>query len=78
MPNVLEWDGPVVMTTTKPQDVNLVLARRRALGPVWVVAPAGCRGIDTSCWLPVAYATDGESADRRRFAGAWSTPFDGN
>ena len=64
VPNVLEWDGPVVMTTTKPQDVNLVLARRRALGPVWVVAPAGCPGIDTACWSPVAYATDGESADR--------------
>jgi len=64
VPNVLEWDGPVVMTTTKPQDVSMVLARRRALGPVWVVAPAGCPGVETACWSPVAYAVDAEAADR--------------
>lgn len=64
VPNVLEWDGPVVMTTTKSQDVSLVLARRQALGPVWVVAPAGCPGVETSSWSPVDYSVDEESADR--------------
>lgn len=63
-PNVLEWPGSVVMTTTKPQDVALVYARRTALGPVWIVAPAGCPGYPTACWSPVDYATDEESADR--------------
>ena len=64
VPNVLEWPGSVVMTTTKPQDVELVYARRAALGPVWVVAPGGCPGVETACWSPVDYAVDEEAADR--------------
>jgi type IV secretory pathway TraG/TraD family ATPase VirD4 len=64
VPNVLEWDGPVVMTTTKPQDATLVLARRQALGPVWVVAPAGGAGLPATGWSPVGYCTDEEHADR--------------
>jgi type IV secretion system protein VirD4 len=63
-PNVLEWPGSVVMTTTKPQDVALVHAHRAALGPVWLVAPASCPGFPTACWSPVDYAADEESADR--------------
>jgi type IV secretion system protein VirD4 len=63
-PNVLEWAGPMVMTTTKPQDVALVHARRSQLGPVWVIAPGGCPGFPESGWSPVAYASDDEAADR--------------
>ncbi len=63
-PNVLEWAGPVVTTTTKPQDVAVVHAARSARGPVWVVAPGGCPGYDLSGWSPVDYCVDEESADR--------------
>ena len=63
-PNVLEWHGPLVMTTTKAAAVAAIHARRVALGPVWVVAPGGCPGLPTSGWSPVDYATDEESADR--------------
>ena len=63
-PNVLEWAGSLVMTTTKAQDVALVHARRSALGPLWVIAPAGCPGFQESGWSPVDYATDEQSADR--------------
>lgn len=63
-PNVLEWAGPLVLTTTKAQDVALVHARRSALGPVWVIAPGGCAGFALSGWSPVAYSSDDEAADR--------------
>ena len=63
-PNVLEWTGSVVMTTTKLSDVALIHEQRGKVGPVWVVAPAGAVGFDTVGWSPVDYARDAESADR--------------
>ena len=63
-PNVSEWAGPVVMTTTKVADLALIHAHRASLGPVWVVAPAGAPGYETAGWSPVAYAVDAEAADR--------------
>lgn len=63
-PNVLQWAGSVVMTTTKPADVALVYAHRVRLGPVWLIAPAGAPGYATAGWSPVDYATDAEHADR--------------
>jgi type IV secretion system protein VirD4 len=64
IPNVLEWQGSVVMTTAKPQDLLPVMAARAAVGPVWVIAPGGAPGIETSAWSPVDYATDADAADR--------------
>lgn len=64
IPNVLEWQGSVVMTTAKPQDLVPVMAERSRRGRVWVVAPGGAPGMETACWSPVAYAVDAESADR--------------
>lgn len=52
------------MTMAKPQDLVPVLARRAAMGPVWVIAPAGAPGIDTAAWSPVDYCTDADAADR--------------
>jgi type IV secretion system protein VirD4 len=63
-PNVAEWEGPVVMTTTKVADLALIHAHRASLGPVWVVAPAGAPGYEAAGWSPVAYAVDAEAADR--------------
>jgi type IV secretion system protein VirD4 len=64
IPNVLEWQGSVVMTTAKPQDLLPVMAARSAMGPVWVIAPGGAPGIETSAWSPVDYANDADAADR--------------
>ena len=63
-PNVAEWAGPVVMTTTKVADLALIHAHRAQLGPMWVVAPTGAPGYHTAGWSPVAYASDAEAADR--------------
>lgn len=64
VPNVLDWDGPVVLTTAKPQDLEPICTARSQRGPVWVVAPGGAPGHDPVGWSPIAAAHDEESADR--------------
>ncbi|MCW2855544.1 MAG: Type secretory pathway VirD4 protein-like protein [Marmoricola sp.] len=64
VPNVIDWGGPVVMTTAKPQDLEPIVRARSAQGPVWVIAPGGAPGYQCVGWSPLAAATDEESADR--------------
>jgi type IV secretory pathway TraG/TraD family ATPase VirD4 len=64
LPNAAEWQGPLVVTTTKAADLDVIYARRSALGPVWVIAPAGIPGRETNHWSPVDYCTDAKSAER--------------
>ncbi|SFC97014.1 Type IV secretory pathway, VirD4 component, TraG/TraD family ATPase [Nocardioides terrae] len=64
VPNVLDWQGPVVLTTAKPQDLEPVITARRRNGPVWVIAPGGAPGHETSGWCPVTASHDDEAADR--------------
>ncbi|MET8451671.1 type IV secretory system conjugative DNA transfer family protein [Streptomyces sp. NPDC005209] len=64
LPNAAEWQGPLVVTTTKAADLDIIYARRRAVGPVWVIAPAGIPGRATNKWSPVEYCTDAKAADR--------------
>ncbi|AGJ59540.1 hypothetical protein F750_7116 (plasmid) [Streptomyces sp. PAMC 26508] len=64
LPNAAEWQGPLVVTTTKAADLDVIHARRRCLGPVWVIAPAGIPGRPTHRWSPVDYCTDAKAADR--------------
>ncbi|MEU5811529.1 type IV secretory system conjugative DNA transfer family protein [Streptomyces sp. NPDC047718] len=64
LPNAAEWQGPLVVTTTKVADLDIIHARRRWFGPVWVIAPAGIPGRDTDHWSPVEYCTDAKAADR--------------
>lgn len=64
LPNAAEWRGPLVVTTVKASDLDVIYARRRALGPVWVIAPAGLPGRQTHHWSPVDYSKDAKAADR--------------
>jgi type IV secretion system protein VirD4 len=64
VPNVLDWDGPVVLTTAKPQDLEPICRARAARGPVWVIAPGGAPGHETVGWSPIAAAFDDDQADR--------------
>ncbi|MEU1125533.1 type IV secretory system conjugative DNA transfer family protein [Streptomyces sp. NPDC005899] len=64
LPNAAEWQGPLVVTTTKAADLDIIYARRRCFGPVWVIAPAGIPGRPTQRWSPVDYCTDAKAADR--------------
>ncbi|MCU4750305.1 type IV secretory system conjugative DNA transfer family protein [Streptomyces sp. G-5] len=64
LPNAAEWRGPLVVTTTKAADLDVIYARRAALGPVWVIAPTGIPGRTTHRWSPVDYANSPKAADR--------------
>lgn len=64
VPNALDWDGPVVMTTAKPQDLAPVCLARARSGPVWVIAPGGAPGQDLAGWSPITYGDTPEAADR--------------
>ncbi len=56
VPNLLEWQGPAVVTSTKSELVDLTAAHRRGLGPVCVYDPTGEVGArsDTVSWSPLA------------------------
>ncbi len=62
--NAAEWQGPLVVTTVKAADLDVIYESRRHLGPVYVIAPAGIPGRKTARWSPVDYAKDPKSADR--------------
>lgn len=65
MGNAAEWQGPCVCTTTKAADLEAIYNSRRALGPVWIIAPAGLPGgRETAHWSPVDYACDADAAER--------------
>ena len=40
IPALLEWQGPVVTTSIKPDVLRATLAHRASLGPVWVYDPS--------------------------------------
>lgn len=45
IPAVLEWDGPVVVTSTKSDLLTATIARRRDMGRVMVFDPTGSTGL---------------------------------
>jgi type IV secretion system protein VirD4 len=56
VPNLLEWTGPAIVTSTKSELVDLTAAHRRLRGPVFVYDPTGeiGEGADTVSWSPLA------------------------
>jgi type IV secretion system protein VirD4 len=54
IPAMLEWDGPVVSTSVKPDVLHATLAERRAMGQVWVYDPLGVTGERSARWTPLA------------------------
>jgi type IV secretion system protein VirD4 len=55
IPAVLEWDGPVITTSIKPDVLRTTLRRRLALGEVWVYDPLGLSGVPGAQWTPLAH-----------------------
>ena len=56
VPNLLEWQGAAIVTSTKSELVDLTASHRRLLGPVCVYDPTGeVDGAgDTVTWSPLA------------------------
>jgi type IV secretion system protein VirD4 len=55
IPAVLEWQGPVITTSIKPDVLRATLRRRLALGEVWVYDPLGLSGVPVAQWTPLAH-----------------------
>jgi type IV secretion system protein VirD4 len=55
IPALLEWQGPAVVTSIKPDVLRATLNRRAALGEVWVYDPLGMSGVPAASWTPLAH-----------------------
>ena len=64
IPALLEWQGPVVTTSIKPDVLRATLAHRASLGPVWVYDPLGLSGVPSAQWTPLAYCKTYADAKR--------------
>jgi type IV secretory pathway TraG/TraD family ATPase VirD4 len=70
---IIEYPGPVIATTTKPDIYNLTSAVRAHLGPVHVFNPQHIGGVpSTFCWDPIDGCQDPATAIRRADAFAFA------
>ncbi|HEY2440362.1 MAG TPA: type IV secretory system conjugative DNA transfer family protein [Solirubrobacteraceae bacterium] len=72
VPALLEWNGPAVASSIKTDLLACTLARRRALGPVFVFDPFELAGMAAQTWSPLlgARAWDGALEVAWRLAAA--------
>jgi hypothetical protein len=54
IPGVLEWSGPLLATSVKPDLLRATLAYRARLGQVLVIDPLGASGVQAAKWSPLA------------------------
>jgi type IV secretion system protein VirD4 len=62
VPALLEWDGPAVASSIKTDLLACTLARRRALGPVFVFDPFALAGGESQTWSPLRGAATWDGA----------------
>jgi type IV secretion system protein VirD4 len=54
VPGVLEWSGPLLATSVKPDLLRATMAHRARLGQVVVIDPLGASGVKAARWSPLA------------------------
>jgi type IV secretion system protein VirD4 len=64
IPAALEWSGPLVATSIKPDLLRATLAHRARLGEVWVYDPLNLSGVPAAQWTPLAYCGTYATAKR--------------
>jgi type IV secretory pathway TraG/TraD family ATPase VirD4 len=57
IPGVLEWSGPLLATSVKPDLLRATMAHRARLGQVLVIDPLGASGVRAAKWSPLASCT---------------------
>jgi len=57
IPAVLEWSGPLLATSVKPDLLRATIAHRARLGQVVVIDPLGASGVKAAKWSPLASCT---------------------
>jgi type IV secretion system protein VirD4 len=72
IPALLEWPGPAVATSIKPDVLRATIGRRASLGEVWVYDPLGTSGTPAATWTPLAHCGSYSKARKvaRTFADA--------
>jgi hypothetical protein len=54
IPGVLEWSGPLLATSVKPDLLRATMAHRARRGQVLVIDPLGASGVTAARWSPLA------------------------
>jgi type IV secretion system protein VirD4 len=62
VPALLEWDGPAIASSIKTDLLATTLARRRALGPVFVFDPFSLASCRSHTWSPLRAAGSWDGA----------------
>jgi type IV secretion system protein VirD4 len=57
IPTILEWTGPVLATSVKPDVIKATRAHRERRGEVLVLDPLGSSGLARARWTPLAACT---------------------
>src|SRR6266545_1335651 len=70
IPALLEWTGPAMATSVKPDVIQTTRRHRKTRGQVWVYDPTGGLGRPGDTWSPLASCEDWEGA---RKMGQWLT-----
>jgi type IV secretion system protein VirD4 len=70
IPNLFDWHGPAIATSTKSELVDLTAGHRQSMGPVFVYDPTGEVGgrSRTVTWSPI---TGCEDLDRAWMVASW-------
>ncbi|MFZ0218129.1 MAG: type IV secretory system conjugative DNA transfer family protein [Candidatus Dormiibacterota bacterium] len=68
VPQILEWDGPVIAVSVKNDLVVQTAGHRQHLGTTDVYDPTGTTGLATCTWSPIARCED---FDRAMRVGQW-------
>ncbi|MBI2169342.1 MAG: type IV secretory system conjugative DNA transfer family protein, partial [Actinobacteria bacterium] len=54
IPALLEWEGPVIVTSVKNDVIDATLHHRQQKGRAWIYDPVGCSGYPSNLWSPVS------------------------
>lgn len=64
IPNLLDWDGPVIATSVKGDLLDATLRERTKRGKVWIYDPTGVTGRAVAGWSPLAACREWSGAMR--------------
>jgi hypothetical protein len=64
IPNLLEWNGPVIATSVKGDLLDATIAARAKRGKVWIYDPTAITGHPVDGWSPLAVCREWSGAMR--------------
>jgi type IV secretion system protein VirD4 len=68
IPAILEWDGPVLAVSARPDLVQFTMSRRWQRGEVYLYDPAGVTDMEVNGWSPLPRSETWEGAYRMALA----------